>query len=251
MRRTYVWGKLAFNEALTDLFARPQPLTKPLRLFKGWAGSGKRILDVGCGSGFYAELFQSWGNEVVGLDITREGVVATRRRGVQAMLCDVETPLPLSSASFDMVLCLELFEHLLQPELALSEAHRVLKEGGTLILTTPNYAYWSLRLLYLWGIPPVGLERYYTDRDVPPWREPHIRFFTPGSLRDFLELGGFKVVEMRASHVAFPSGLAIYLPWLLGLPLRVMGKLCGNLELMGDLWPSLLAAGLLMRATKG
>lgn len=238
-----------YHSALWESYAHPRPIPKTLATLKKWGGRGHHILDVGCGSGFYAQFFRQQGNLVVGVDITPQGVAATRQRGLEALIANLEAGLPFASQTFDMVTCVEVVEHLLQPERALEEIHRVLRPQGQLIVTTPNYSYWALRLLYLAGMPPVGLGRYYGE-DTPPWREPHIRFFNPQSLRNFLSQGGFEPAELRSTFVAFPSGLAPYLPRPLGLPLRVLGKLIGNLEFLGDTWPSLLAAGMLVRAVK-
>jgi SAM-dependent methyltransferase len=246
-----------FNEAHIDTFSQPQPVPKTLRVLSEWMGTGQIAIDVGCGSGLYASLCRERGNAVFGIDITSQ-VRTAHARGLSVCWGNVERALPFPDKCFSIALCSEVVEHLLQPEQMLSELHRVLKPGGTLILTTPNYGHWVLRVLYLWGRPPVGLpvrhfkglrQRVSVDSP-PPWREPHIRFFTPDILRDFLRAMGFEVESLRSTFVGFPSALAPYLPWLAGLPLRVAGKLIGNLNFLGDRWPSLLAAGVLVKAVK-
>jgi SAM-dependent methyltransferase len=171
---------------------------------------------------------------------------------------NVEGELPFADDTFSMSLCIEVVEHLLQPDLMISEIHRVLKLGGFLLITTPNYAYWVLRMLYLFGRLPVGLNprqwRYFSYQlsltNPPPWRDPHIRFFSPAILRRFLNEHGFVVETVRSGFVAFPSGLASYLPFVLGLPLRIIGKPIGNLDFLGDYFPALHSVGLLVRAVK-
>lgn len=82
-----------------------------------------RTLDIGAQNGPYARWFPNR----VGVDIRRGAAVH--------VLSDVHT-LALADASFDVVLCTEVLEHLPEPQKAIDEMHRVLKPGGTLLLTT-------------------------------------------------------------------------------------------------------------------
>lgn len=247
-----------FNRLYVGKFATAKPVLRAQKILLSMVGSGQKLLDVGCGSGFYTIQFRDAGNEVVAVDLTSEGVQATRQLGIPSLLANVEQGLPFEGDSFDTVTFIEVIEHLLRPDLALKSIHTVLKPGAQLILTTPNYAYWVLRILYLAGMPPVGLQaRPYqgfrarqAPEHIPAWLDPHIRFFTPRSLRRLLEQSGFEVIQLRSTFTAFPSGLAPYLPWLAGLPLRLIGKLIGNLEFLGDRFPSLLAAGMMVKAIK-
>jgi SAM-dependent methyltransferase len=198
------------------------------------------------------------GNKTIGIDLTFEGPRATTILGIPAFVGNMEEGLPFLDNTFEMVTFIEVIEHLLRPDLAISEIHRVLKANGTLVVTTPNYAYWVLRILYALGAPPVGLRpRPYTGlrarqpaEEIEPWLDPHIRFFTPASLTKLLAKSGFRVVSIQSTFVSFPSGLAPFMPWLPGLPLRIIGKVIGNLNFLGDYWPSLLAAGLMAKAIK-
>jgi SAM-dependent methyltransferase len=246
-----------FNEAHIEQFYNPQPVPKVMRVLAEWMGTGRQTIDVGCGSGFYTDFCRHQGNTVVGLELTSQ-VHAVRARALDVCQGNVEGMFPFPQNTFSLALCIEVIEHLLQPDLMLAEIYRVLRPGGVLILTTPNYAYWVLRLLYLFGRPPVGLPvrhfngwiRRASARSFPPWQDPHIRFFTPSIARQLLAEYGFEIAAIRSTFVAFPSGLAPFLPLLVGLPLRVLGKLIANLNFLGDLYPSLLAAGLLIRAVK-
>jgi len=246
------------NKRYVHKFASAMPVLRAQKRLLSMIGAGQKLLDVGCGSGYYTTQFRDLGNEVTGIDLTQDGALAVRTLGVPAYVANVEQGLPFTDKAFDAVTCIEVVEHLLRPDLAIGEIHRVLKPGATLILTTPNYAHWVLRLLYLSGRLPVGLQsRPYTGfrsrqpaEAIDAWLDPHIRFFTPGTIRRLLSQFGFKVEQLRSTFVAFPSGLAPYIPFLPGLPLRVIGKLVGNLEFLGDRLPSLLAAGIMVKAIK-
>jgi SAM-dependent methyltransferase len=106
------------SRALSAKLTRP-----PLERFLKRYASDRWTLDVGAQNGPYAELFPN-----------RLGVDIRHGRGVR-VLTDAQA-LALVSASFDVVVCTEVLEHLPEPQRAIDEMFRVLRPGGTLILTT-------------------------------------------------------------------------------------------------------------------
>jgi SAM-dependent methyltransferase len=100
--------------------------------------AGCRLLDVGCGTGWFSRLAKDRGAEVVSLDIgvqllKKVGEKCDTRR-VAADACSLCFP----DAVFDVVLATESIEHTLDPKLALAELLRVLRPGGSLVVTVPN-----------------------------------------------------------------------------------------------------------------
>jgi SAM-dependent methyltransferase len=152
----------------------------------------------------------------VGADISPIAVQQARARGLEA---HVQRPneLPFQKASFDAVTLLEVVEHLFDVEPTLREIRRVLKPGGVLAISTPNVAYWrrrlDLALLGRWN--PFGSSLAVRE----PWRDPHIRFFNPRSLRRLLVKMGFESVHVRGTG----GGLLLDVPWL-GRRLRHQGR---------------------------
>jgi len=158
-------------------------------------GAATRCLDVGCGDGVrYGTWLRERVGEYVGVDISRTAVEAARGLGLTVRQIDDVSELPFPDATFDAAICLEVLEHLYQPQLAASELLRVLRPGGVLIVTVPNIAYWRRRLdLFLFGRwNPIG-DDLSSDQ---PWRDPHIRFFTPRTLRRMLSRAGFDPVAV-------------------------------------------------------
>ncbi len=86
-----------------------------------------RMLDVGCGEKPYRSLFAPYVSEHVGID-PMENPVAELRGAVEQ--------LPIEDASFDVVLCAQVLEHVDDPSAAARELHRVLAPGGRLLLST-------------------------------------------------------------------------------------------------------------------
>lgn len=101
---------------------------------------GKRVLDVACGFGCYSMEISRAGAQVYGIDISKPSVEIARYCGASALIGDAES-LPFQSNVFDSVLCACSLEHFGNDEAALEEMSRVLKKGGTLILSVDSFSY--------------------------------------------------------------------------------------------------------------
>jgi SAM-dependent methyltransferase len=113
------------------------------------------FLDAGCGDGTYLRALAQSNRipgRVVGVDIS-ERILDTARLAaapleVELVRANIEA-LPFPDASFDLVLCSQAIEHLLDPALGAQELARVLAPGGALVLTTDNDRNLVTRALYL------------------------------------------------------------------------------------------------------
>jgi glycosyltransferase involved in cell wall biosynthesis/SAM-dependent methyltransferase len=109
--------------------------------------AGATVLEAGCGTGLGARLFLAAGaSRVVGLDYSHEALAVARGRvndhRAEFHRWDLnQTPLPLEGERFDVVVCLEVLEHVREQRGLLAELHRVLKPGGRLIVSVPDRAY--------------------------------------------------------------------------------------------------------------
>lgn len=161
-------------------------------------GADTRCLDVGCGQGgSYAIALRRRGVSYVGVDVSGEAVGAARASGLDAQVISDAADLPFDDGTFDLVLCVEVLEHLFAPHAAAAEIRRVLRPGGRLVASTPNVAYWRLRANLLFGVwNPIGDELSLEQ----PWRDPHIRFFTPTTLKRMLLTAGFSAVSVAAHN---------------------------------------------------
>ena len=110
-------------------------------------GSGKRVLDVGCSSGYLARPLVARGCTVVGLELDPEAAAEARTVCEEVLSATSRRwSFPSSPGSFDVVLCGDLIEHLRDPEAFLSRMRPLLRNDGRLVLTTPNVANWAMRL---------------------------------------------------------------------------------------------------------
>ena len=100
---------------------------------------GERLLDIGCGSGWFGDRCQRQGVAVWAMDIGRTGVAGAKARFPHAGTYQVGDLyfLPFVSGSFDAVVLSEVVEHLEDIDSAIAEARRVLRPGGRLLVSVP------------------------------------------------------------------------------------------------------------------
>ncbi len=155
----------------------------------GLVGSGMRVLDVGCSSGYLARPLVERGCTVVGLELDEAAAAEARSVCEQVLVGDVETmQLPFEPASFDVVLCGDLIEHLRDPERFLARVRPLLRPDGRLVLSTPNVANWAIRLSLLGG------RWRYTERGILD--RTHTHLFTRRTLVETLERAGYRVTVL-------------------------------------------------------
>jgi SAM-dependent methyltransferase len=154
----------------------------------------QRIVDVGCGEGSATYLVRRLdpGNTVIGVDWSAMALKQAQARGVLVVQAGIDR-LPLPDTSVDVVIMSELIEHLVDTDAAAEEARRVLRPGGTLLLSTPNLAAWYNRGLIGLGIQPVFSEVSLKGIYGRPGQEVvgHLRLFTRRALEEFLTARGF------------------------------------------------------------
>jgi len=183
----HYWSKAGFhperkiNSGLVELFRTHIP-------------PGSKLIDVGCGdSSVCGEWFQDRKCDYLGVDVSGHAVAEAQAAGLNVCKIDDATLLPYPDDTFDAAVCLEVLEHLFQPQIAAGEIFRVLKPGGILIATVPNAAYWRRRLELVFGCwNPLGDDLSIEQ----PWRDPHIRFFTRSRLGAMLLSVGFNSIDV-------------------------------------------------------
>jgi SAM-dependent methyltransferase len=186
-------------EAYYDTYWQPdqRPLTGLYRPLQGLLGAytppDGRYLDVGCGDARTAGPYLRHAGHYTGVDVSASAVDEARSHGFDAVRIDDPAELPFEPGKFDMVVCLETLEHLVDPLAAVREMRRLLRPEGLLVATVPNVVYWRRRLDYAligrWN--PLG-DRLSIEQ---PWRDPHLRFFTKAALARMVETAGFQILE--------------------------------------------------------
>jgi O-antigen biosynthesis protein len=172
-------GYVEFNE---------NPLGSHMKMIEQ-VGRDKRVLDIGCSSGYLAKRLVDRGCTVIGMDLDPKDLEVAQQWCAEVYAGNIEDMgLPFEEGTFDVVLCGDLVEHLRDPTAALARVRPLLKPGGLLVLSTPNVANWSIRLMFLFG-------RFrYTDRGILD--RTHAHLFTRKTLRQAIVAAGYHVEQL-------------------------------------------------------
>ena len=180
------------------------------RLLEGYRA--KSILDVGCGDGSICkkigEIVRA--SQLQGVEINQKAIGVARRAKTEATAVNLdEDDLPFDNY-FDLVVALEILEHLFDPDHVVKEIKRVLRPNSLFIISIPNLAWWVNRLVLLLGYQPYFTEVSTTSNKIGKLsvRQPdpvgHLRVWTYRSFREFALFHGFHIVKIDGA--AFSSG---------------------------------------------
>ena len=166
--------------------------------------SGDKILDVGCGDGYYLHLLSSLGLklELTGADFDPNALASAKRnlKGKRIKLIgqgDLMKKLPFKDNTFDKIVMSEVAEHLPDDVKGLKEVRRVLKRNGILVLTVPNHNY-----PFFWDPVNWVLENFFNTHIrsgfwAGIWNQ-HKRLYKPEEIKEAVEKAGFKVETVES-----------------------------------------------------
>ncbi len=167
---------------------------------------GLSVLELGGGIAELSRRLQKRGMKVTFVDLSESNIRRAKTLGFVAHKLDLNCGLPIfNNEQFDGVVMLEIIEHVVAVEFLLSEVSRVLKPGGFVILSTPNFAFFLNRFRVLMG--KLSHDEGY-----------HYRFFTPSVLAGRLQAVGLSIDRTAHSMPAF--GINYVLNRLLKQPRR-------------------------------
>ena len=155
---------------------------------------GLRILDIGCGGGILCEPLARLGADVVGADPSEKNIAAAKLHADEGELAidyRVTTAEALADAGerFDIVLAMEVVEHVADVKLFVSRCAEMVQPGGLMIAATIN------RTLKSFALAIVGAE--YVLRWLPRGTHSWDKFVTPDELEIAMELGGLRTTDER------------------------------------------------------
>jgi SAM-dependent methyltransferase len=179
-----------------------------------WAGQEQgRLLDVGCGAGYFLSGMRRHGWEVSGLEVSRRAAqIAERDYGLEVRVGELGS-MAFAASSFDVVTLWNVLEHLPSPKGDLRIIHDILRPGGLLAFGIPNAASLDARVF----------GRFWAGLDMPR----HLHVFAPEALGRMLTELGFRVAGRRCffgAHGAFCLSLRFCLEekWGHSLPTRLL-----------------------------
>lgn len=141
-----------------------------------------RLLDFGCGAGYFAERAANRGWEAFGLELGEWGREAARRRGFENVVIGSLDAAPFPPCHFDLATVNQVLEHLHDPLEILVQIRSVIRPGGFFYANVPNYQCLSILL---------GKDDF--EHNSPPQ---HLNYFTPRSLNRLLTSSGFRVLRI-------------------------------------------------------
>jgi ubiquinone/menaquinone biosynthesis C-methylase UbiE len=155
-----------------------------------------KILDIGCNGGsFTEEIYKCCGKSVTGIDIDKGSINYGKnvRNFIRFLVAD-GCNLPFKRESFQLVICLEVLEHVKQFKKIIRESYRVLKTNGRIIVLVPNGVSIIFKILwFLWS-------RYKKF-----WKEAHVNKLSKRDVERGLISSNFKINKIKSSH----SGMLI------------------------------------------
>jgi SAM-dependent methyltransferase len=170
-----------------------------------------RLLDIGCWDGESTSGYGKalGGAALHGVEIFEAPARAAEARGIEVARLDLERdPFPWHDETFDVVVANQVFEHLKNIWLPLSEAYRTLRVGGHLVISVPNLASLHNRVLLAMGRQPTSIRTM----------GPHVRGYTLSEVVHLLQLDGALAVQRIAGVGFYP------LPAVLARPLAQLWR---------------------------
>jgi 2-polyprenyl-3-methyl-5-hydroxy-6-metoxy-1,4-benzoquinol methylase len=154
-------------------------------------GTGKRVLDVGCATGYLAEILARRGCEVAGIEADPDAARRAEEFCEKVLVGDVEEmdlESKLEGETFDVIVFGDVLEHLKDPARALGRLEPFLRDGGYVVASIPNVAHGSVRLALLRG--------EFRYRRLGLMDDTHLRFFTRQSVERLFEDAGFLITGL-------------------------------------------------------
>jgi len=179
----------------------------PTAKAKKLVGHDKRVLDVGCAKGYMAKELKGQNCKTYGIEIDPDASRIAEKYCQRVIKADIESlrELPFDHNFFDVILCLDILEHLKRPDLVFPNLRPYLSSAGYLIVSIPNIARFEHRLRLFFGKFDYG--------DMGALSKGHLRFFTLKTASELIESSGYKIEKIEPTGLGsiirlFPNLLA-------------------------------------------
>ena len=182
----------------------------------------EKFLDIGCGYGSVSEELIKKGFSVTGIEINDAAIEVLKQKGFNVYKKDITKPLNIEE-KFDIVLLLDVLEHVFDPLFLLNEAKKVTKKGGYIIISVPLYfdILDRIKIFFTGNIISLdnlcyGKENYKKFRS---YNYDHIRFFRPKDIIEMGELLGLNIDKIYYGATSYMGKNKI---------LKILTKLIAN-----------------------
>lgn len=137
-----------------------------------------KVLDAGCGIGFYSKIINSLGGESLGIDISPKMVKVAKKNGIKALVVDLHSF--ALKQKFDKILCIGVLEFCQKPEVVIKNLNNHLKKGGDFIILFPKKSF-----------PDYLYKLYHQFHGIK------IRLFEVNEMKRMLLSNGLQIIEMK------------------------------------------------------
>ncbi|MBV8812366.1 MAG: class I SAM-dependent methyltransferase, partial [Acidobacteriaceae bacterium] len=159
-------------------------------------GEHRRVLDVGCASGYLAKLLVAHGCEVVGIEMNPAAAELAKEHCARVVVADLDATSmveAVSGAKFDVIVFGDILEHVQEPRRLLEESHGLLNADGFVVASIPNVAHAAVRLSLLHG--------RFDYQELGILDETHLHFFTRKSIDELFLTAGFRIDRLERNTV--------------------------------------------------
>ena len=154
--------------------------------FQKFKKNGK-ILDVGCGIGYFLEIAKKRGWTVYGTEYTEKAIKICKSKGIKMQKGKLN-PDNYNIEEFDIITSFEVLEHINNPIEEITNFYKILRKGGLVYLTTPNFN---------------SISRYYlkTDYNIITYPE-HLCYYTPKTLKNLFKKTNYTVFKLKTTGIS-------------------------------------------------
>lgn len=194
-RNTEIQKKMYFYESFANEFDSKMNMYDTLKrvhvffneCLKDENLTGKKLLDAGCGTGWFSKKAVECGADVTSMDLGENLLNEVAKKCVTKRVVGSILEMPFDDNTFDYVISSEVIEHTPAPYLAIREIYRVLKPGGKMVLSTPNQFWkWTLWIANKFHLRPYqGLENWSSHN----------------KLKNACINAGFYIEEIKGVHI--------------------------------------------------
>ncbi len=176
-------------------------------------GKGKKILEVGCASGYLSKIFKNNECRVTGVEINISSAEIANEFCDRVILGSIEEESTIRAVegTYDVIVLADVLEHLRTPERVLKALYSFLNKDGFLVVSLPNIANWKIRFNLL-----LGKFRYTNDGILD---KSHLRFYTVKTARQMIEKCGYRIDKFLSGATRMPHFLVRWWPGLFAVHL--------------------------------
>lgn len=183
----------------------------------------KKVLDVGCASGYLASFLKQKGCTIDGIDTDRESVEKAKEY-CNASILDISKD--KINGEYEVIILGDILEHLVNPDKVLLNLKENLKNDGYIIISIPNIVNIYPRLKILFG--------HFDYEEIGIFDRTHLKFFTKKSLKKMINKTGYKIEKLEYTPIP------IYLKYP-RFPRFILNSVYYLLSILARYWPTMFA----------